>query len=288
MKISKTRDTTYYRVSTNPFVYRGEHYRKIEQIRRQELEQMKGLAHTKQCLSRYITEFLDDPEPHDCGHCVNCTGKLILPAKPEPETVQDAKDYFSEQSQVIVPNLRWPMRIVEMEKLPYKNKQSLPYRNQEGLYLCRYNDPGLGHMVKQGKYTDKRFSDELVEESAKRLADFVKKHEIGHITFVPSLRSNLVEDFARRLAGKLGLPFVTLLSKTSTPQQKEMENSAHQCRNALKSFSLLEGVDIPEKVLLVDDMVDSNWTLTICGLRLMEKGCKEVYPFALASTSTRN
>ncbi len=288
VRVSERKSTTYYHASTNPFVYRGDHYQEIERIRRLELEQMKGLAHTTKCLSRYITEFLDDPEPHDCGHCVNCTGKLILPDKPEPETVQDAWDYLNNQSQVIVPKGRWPQRIVEMEKLPYRNKLNLPYRNQEGLYLCRYNDPGLGRLVKKGKYTDKRFSDDLLEESAKRLADFVKKHEIGHITFVPSLRSNLVEDFARRLAGKLGLPFVTLLSKTSSPQQKEMENSAHQCRNALKSFSLLEGVDIPEKVLLVDDMVDSNWTLTVCGLRLMEKGCKEVYPFALASTSTRN
>lgn len=288
VQTGKDRETTYYRVSTNPFVYRGEHYRKIEQIRRQELEQMKGLTRTTKCLSRYITEFLDDPEPHDCGHCVNCTGKLILPAKPEPETVQDAWDYLNNQSQVIVPNVRWPQRIVELENLPYRSRRDLPYCNQEGLYLCRYNDPGLGRMVKQGKYTDKRFSDELVEESAKRLADFVKNHEIGHITCVPSRRSDLMEDFARRLAGKLGLPFVTLLSKTGTQQQKEMENSAHQCLNALRSFSVAEGAEIPEKVLLVDDMIDSGWTLAVCGLRLMEDGCKEVYPFALASTSSKS
>lgn len=288
VQISPKKSTTYYHASTNPFVYRGDYYRAIEQIRRQELEQMKGLAHTKECLSRYITEFLDDPEPHDCGHCVNCTGKPILPGKPEPETVQDAWTFIKTHSYVIVPKKNWPQRIVEMEKLPYTNKMNLPHCNQEGRYLCRYADPGLGRMVKRGKYTDKHFSDELVEESAKRLADdFVKKYKIGHITCVPSLRSNMVEDFARRLAGKLGLPFVPLLVKTGTQQQKMMENSAHQCLNALQSFSVLKGAAVPEKVLLVDDMVDSGWTLAICGIRLMEEGCKEVYPFALSSTSSR-
>ena len=65
-----------------------------------------------------------------------------------------------------------------------------------------------------------------------------------------------------------------------------MENSAFQYKNAFNSFQVKQGVAIPEKVLLVDDLVDSRWTLTACGFYLMEKGCKEVYPFALADTST--
>ena len=44
---------------------------------------------------------------------------------------------------------------------------------------------------------------------------------------------------------------------------------------------------MPERVLLVDDVVDPRWTLTVCGFRLMEKGCKEVYPFALADSSQK-
>ena len=69
--------------------------------------------------------------------------------------------------------------------------------------------------------------------------------------------------------------------------QKHMENSAHQCANAYKSFSVISGAKVPEKVLLVDDMVDSKWTLTVCGYRLMECGCQEVYPFALADSSQK-
>jgi len=38
-------------------------------------------------------------------------------------------------------------------------------------------------------------------------------------------------------------------------------------------------------ILLIDDMVDSKWTLTVCGYMLREKGAGLVYPFAIASTA---
>jgi len=41
------------------------------------------------------------------------------------------------------------------------------------------------------------------------------------------------------------------------------------------------------QVILVDDVVDSRWTLTACGHYLCEGGCVEVYPFALADSSQK-
>ncbi len=38
-------------------------------------------------------------------------------------------------------------------------------------------------------------------------------------------------------------------------------------------------------VLLVDDMVDSRWTLTVAAWLLRSKGSGEVWPLALALTS---
>ena len=58
-------------------------------------------------------------------------------------------------------------------------------------------------------------------------------------------------------------------------------------RKRLRSFQVLPHAQIPERVLLVDDVVDSRWTLTVCGYRLMEKGCRQVYPFALADSSQK-
>jgi len=36
---------------------------------------------------------------------------------------------------------------------------------------------------------------------------------------------------------------------------------------------------------LVDDIVDSRWTLTVCGNLLGEHGCDSVIPFCLADSS---
>ena len=101
------------------------------------------------------------------------------------------------------------------------------------------------------------------------------------------MRSDLVQNFAARLAESLKLEFVELLSKSAARQQKEMENSAHQCANAYQSFSVKDNVMIPQNILLVDDVVDSRWTFTVCGYRLMEAGAENIYPFALADSGNR-
>ena len=154
--------------------------------------------------------------------------------------------------------------------------------------MSKYGDAGYGALVKRDKYSsDKRFCDELLAKSAELLSEVVRDNDIKYITCVPSLRSNIVLDFAKRLAKVLGIRFVELLKKSDTKQQKEMQNSSHQCANAMHSFGLLDGVRVPKKVLLIDDVVDSRWTLTACGYYLTEGGCEEVYPFALADSSQR-
>ncbi len=272
------KDGSSFCATPNTYVYQGEHYQQIMAIRRQEKEQMKELTRTKDCLSKYIIRCLDDPGAHSCGHCANCTGQAFLPSAPSPEMWEKAKEYLSNTVFKIEPRKRWPYKIEE----PKGNIRPV---NQEGICLAKYGDFGWGALVKSGRYSqEKRFSDVLVQKSAEILQPFILKHGITQITCVPSLRTDLVENFSRRLAERVGIPFAPLLNKSAARPQKEMENSAHQCLNAWQSFSAAEGVPMPKKVLLVDDMVDSGWTLTVCGFRLMEKGCQEVYPFALADS----
>jgi ATP-dependent DNA helicase RecQ len=65
------------------------------------------------------------------------------------------------------------------------------------------------------------------------------------VTCVPSLnRPTLVPDFARRLAAKLGLPFIYCISKThSRHPQKQMSNSYQQAHNLDGAFVIDSVID---------------------------------------------
>jgi ATP-dependent DNA helicase RecQ len=106
------------------------------------------------------------------------------------------------------------------------------------------------------------------------------------VTCIPSRRHpNLVPDFAQRLAVALNLPFHRILEKTDDrPAQKEMENSSQQARNVDGSLKIQGNVPAGP-VLLIDDMVDSRWTLTVAAYLLTSNGSGLVYPLALASTA---
>jgi ATP-dependent DNA helicase RecQ len=108
----------------------------------------------------------------------------------------------------------------------------------------------------------------------------------GWVTCIPSRRHpNLVPDFARRLAAALNLPFHPVLEKIDDrPAQKEMANSSQQARNVDGSLSI-RGYVPAGPVLLVDDMVDSRWTMTVATYVLTSRGSGPVYPLALASTA---
>ena len=274
------KEKSKYYVSPKPFVYDDAHYSAVRALRYREMEQMKELVRTKECFSKFIVRALDDHTATDCGHCANCTGS-VLPEKASFEAEEKASVYLNGRTLTILPRKQWiPSDVTDGKRIKYVN--------QEGICLSRYGDPGYGELVKRDKYSrEKRFCDELVGRSAQLLRPYLAENRITHITCVPSLRSDIVKDFAKRLAASCSVPFVELLEKTPVNQQKEMENSAHQCANAVRSFSVIDGAIIPERVLLVDDVVDSRWTLTVCGFRLMEKGCKEVYPFALADSSQK-
>jgi ATP-dependent DNA helicase RecQ len=96
-----------------------------------------------------------------------------------------------------------------------------------------------------------------------------------------------VPDFAARLAGALGLPFVPCIEKArANRQQKEMENSFQQVKNLDGVFKITDQCRNGE-CLLIDDMVDSGWTFTVASALLRQTGCSAVYPMALALNSPR-
>ena len=70
--------------------------------------------------------------------------------------------------------------------------------------------------------------------------------------------------------------------------QKSMQNSEQQYDNIRGAFTQLRSQVHRGPVLLVDDIVDSRWTMTAIGWLLREAGSGPVYPFALADTAGRS
>jgi len=140
--------------------------------------------------------------------------------------------------------------------------------------------------VRQGKSHDGRFADQLVEACAAMVRTWAPQPVPVWVTCIPSRRHpNLVPDFARRLAVALRLPFHPVLEKTDErPAQKQMANSSQQARNVDGSLRIQRNVPAGP-MLLVDDRVDSRWTLTVAAYLLTAQGTAPVYPLALASTA---
>ena len=62
-----------------------------------------------------------------------------------------------------------------------------------------------------------------------------------------------------------------------------MENSDRQARNVVGSLAVAQDAILTGPVLLVDDVVDSQWTFTVAAWELRRRGCGPVWPLALAN-----
>lgn len=274
----------YFR-TPNPWRPDTERIERVLALRRAEKSQMQAYLDHTGCLMEYLLRALDDPQPKPCGRCANCRGKG-LPSTVSHELVIQAENYLKGMSIPIRPRKRWPIGLFpEQKRVIPPGLQNCPGRS-----LCYYGDAGWGKLVRNGKYSDGRFADELVEASLQLILHQWKPEPFPTwVTAIPSRRHpNLVSDFAKRMALKLGIPFLPVLVRIGAPpEQKTMQNSTMQARNVLGTLRV-EGKIPTKPVLLVDDIIDSGWTMTMAGYLLRTHGSGEVYPFTLAQATGRN
>lgn len=268
-------DGRWYR-SARSWTYPRERFEHVTAQRRTEQHAMAEYIRSGTCLMQQLRTLLDDPsEP--CGRCANCIGGL-LPPHTSDEVLHAAEVYLASESIPIEPRRMTPAGI---EGLTVRTQRLEP-----GRAMSRYGEGSLGQMVHDGKYESHRFDDALVDAAARFIRRWQPLPPPEWITAIPDRHPNgLVATLARAIAGRLDLPYVEAVRRTGDgPQQKTMENSFMQAENALGSFSV---VDVrPEPVLLIDDIVDSRWTMTVVGNLMLQRGSGPVIPFALASAGT--
>ena len=263
----------------------------IEQLcdlRRAEQQEMLEYMKTGECLMQFLARALDDPRAEPCGRCANCVGKPLLPVAIDTDLANAASMFLRRSYQPIEPRKKWPGGKAFSE-YDFSGNIGADLRAEEGRALCLWGDSGWGDMVRSGKFQDGRFSDDLVEACVQMIFAWQPSPPPQWLTCVPSLkRTELVPDFAARLAKRLDIPFVACVRKIKDNlPQKEMQNSYLQARN-LDGVFKIDDSSLPEgPVLLIDDLVDSRWTFTVISALLRETGCPAVIPVALAMSSPR-
>jgi len=208
-----------------------------------------------------------------------------LPAEVPSDLVARAVEFLKGWELVIEPRKQWPSGLFPALKARIPPEM----QNMPGRALCEYGDAGWGFAVRAGKYGRGHFDDALVHAAAALIQERWRPEPRPEwVTCIPSQRHpHLVADFAARLAGVLGLPFVPVLARRGDPpEQKTMANSTMQARNVQGSLAIAGSVR-SGPVLLIDDIVDSGWTLTLAGWLLRTHGSGVVHPFVLARAAAR-
>ena len=209
-----------------------------------------------------------------------------LVTEPDPVLIQEAIAFLRHTNLPIEPRKQWPPGGLPHYNLSGRIDPNL--QAQPGKALCLWGDAGWGGLVRKGKYHDRYFPDDLVDACRKLIEKWNPQPVPEYVTCIPSQRHpDLVPDFARRLAESLHLPFKQVLIKTEDrPEQKTMANSSQQARNIDGSLAMTGEVLPDRPLLLIDDMIDSRWTVTVATWLLRSNGSGQVWPLALAQVGS--
>ncbi|HET9456747.1 MAG TPA: RecQ family ATP-dependent DNA helicase [Candidatus Limnocylindrales bacterium] len=248
--------------------------------RRVEQQQMRDYVTHDGCRMEYLIRLLDDPDAAPCGRCANDVGKG-MPHEVSPEVVRAAVDFLRRSLRPIEPRKRW----VESEAA---GSSVIREPNEEGIALSVLGDAGWGRDVEQARRRGGQYSEALVTAAVRAIRDQWRPEPAPEwVAAIPSQgRAAPVVPFAAALASQLGLPFVECVtSAPDAPPQEAMQNSVLQLENARAKLAVDPSAVRSGPVLLVDDVVDSRWTMTVAGSLLREHGSGPVHPFALADAS---
>jgi ATP-dependent DNA helicase RecQ len=254
----------------------------LTRLRREEQAQMDRYRGHAGCLMEFLARALDDPSAAPCGRCAFCKGQPDALRRVPEEATREAVAFLRRRDLPIEPRVQW-----QAGSLPvygWQGRIAADRRAEMGRALCILGDSGWGSLVRRGTHQEGRFAEELVEALVGLVRGWRPDPTPTWVTCVPSLNhAELVADLARRLAARLSLPFVAAVRKVRANRpQKDMENSWQQAHNLDAAFQIDLWQGMAGPLLLVDDLVNSRWTLTVVAALLRQEGSGPVFPLALA------
>lgn len=266
-----------------PWSYDAERYQRVTEAREREQRAMLDYLDTDRCRMRYLRDQLDDPEAADCGRCDNCGG-LTLSSEVSAAAVEEADARLTRPGVPIEPRKMWPTALASLG-IDWKGR--IAEAASEGRVVARLTDLGYGGALRElfrPDTPDGPVPTALVQAVVAVLGDWQPRVD-GIVHVESATRPTLVADLAAGLSRYLQVPVLGTFAIVDPDVEpgRGQANSAQRVAAVGRRFDL--HADLPEgaRVLLVDDLVATGWTLTVAARALRRAGAAEVLPLALAS-----
>jgi ATP-dependent DNA helicase RecQ len=268
-----------------PWAYDEDRYARVSADRAAEQQAMRDYASTPDCRMLFLRRQLDDPEvvagvAGPCGRCDRCTGRS-LPTEVSAEALAAASAALGRPGVEVEPRKMWPTGLGEV-----KGRIPATVQAESGRALGRLSDIGWGTRLR-GLLSgpDGPVPDEVLGAVIAVLKGWGWEQRPTGVVAVPSRRRpQLVGSLAARLAEVGRLDHLgTLDLLRDVPPGAGRSNSAQRVKAVRGTFGVPAGLVLDGRpLLLVDDVVDSGWTLTEAARVLREAGAGPVLPLVLA------
>jgi ATP-dependent DNA helicase RecQ len=274
--------------------YDADRYAKVRAVRAAEQQAMRDYLSSDACRMEFLRRQLDDPDAERCGRCDNCTGEHWT-ASVSDAAVEESRTQLMRPGVEIEPRSMWPTGLVKIG-VDLTGRIPAEERAATGRAIGRLSDIGWGPRLRRvvpddgAEYgADQPLPDELFDAAIEVLRTWGWERRPVAVAAVPSARRPvLVQTIGERLAAVGRLEWLGPLAGMRQPGAASRTNSAQRVRALYGAVGVttdqaaaLRRLGDPV-VLLVDDVVDSGWTMALAARELRLAGAGDVLPFALA------
>jgi len=288
-----TRTTGGWTATGRPWAYDRERYERVARERKREQDAMLTYQATDGCRMEFLRRELDDPEAAACGRCDNCTGKPWTAEVPQA-SASAARDRLARPGVSVEPRKMWPTGMKELG-IDASGKIPASRTADPGRALGRLTDVGWGATLRgllaEGA-PDDPVTGQLTDAIVKVLAawDWTKR-PTSVVTMPSRSRPTLIGSLGERIAGIGRLSHLGGLGyATADGPGPRRHNSAQRLASLWHSLVVPDVLrdaitESDGPVLLIDDQIDTGWTMTVAAALLRDAGATAVLPLVLATTT---
>jgi ATP-dependent DNA helicase RecQ len=265
------------------WTYDAERYARVAADRAAEQQAMRAYAATDGCRMEFLRRQLDDPEARACGRCDRCTGRP-LPADVSSGSLAAAQEALGRPGVEVEPRRMWPTGLAALG-VDLSGRIPPELQADSGRALGRLSDVGWGGQLRElFAGPDRAVPDDVLRAVVQVLAGWGWETRPTGIVALPSrTRPQLVASLAARLAEVGRLPLLGTLERVRDTGSRGGSNSAQRLLAVHGAFELPPDLKLDDgPVLLIDDRIDTGWTMTEATRLLREGGAGHVLPLALA------